>query len=147
MARAKVHRATQRTSTAIKRRFDALFRMTYVDPRRWRSAKYEKAFQTFFGGQVRPVAAERRQKLTLGPDAGTRFTAVREAVGLLRVNVLIGAGGGPVTALVRATFKERAVRTNGGTTLIVSDGTYYLQPSKHGWVIDAFQVGRHDHAL
>ncbi len=143
----KVHRATVGSVQAIRVRFTSLFRMTYVDPSTWRSAKYGEAFRRFFGGGVRASATEHRQKLTLGPDAGHRFASVWGQVGTLKVNVLIGAGGGPVTALVRARFAEKAVRTKGGTTVVVSDGTYYIQPSKRGWTIQAFQVGRHDHPL
>jgi hypothetical protein len=143
----KVHRATVGSAQAIQLRFTNLFRMTYVDPSSWKPSKYGEAFQRFFGGQVRAAATEHRQKLTLGPDAGQRFASVWGPVGTLKVKVLIGAEGGPVTALVRARFTEKAVRTNGGTTVVVSDGTYYVQPSKGGWTIQAFQVGRHDHPL
>jgi hypothetical protein len=144
---ARVHTATVGSAQAIRLRFTNLFRMTFVDPSTWRSARYGEAFQRFFGGQVRATAAGRRQKLTLGPDAGTRFVSVWGPVGTLKVNVLIGAEGGPVTALVRARFSEKAVRAKGGTTVVVIDGTYYVQPSKRGWTIQAFQVGRHDHPL
>jgi hypothetical protein len=143
----RVHKATVESAAAIQLRFTNLFRMTYVDPSSWKPAKYGEAFQRFFGGQVRAAATEHRQKLTLGPDAGQRFASVWGPVGTLKVNVLIGAGGGPVTALVRAQFSEKAVRANGGTTVVVSDGTYYVQPSKQGWTIQAFHVGRHDHPL
>ena len=144
---AKLHHAMQETVPAIKRRFDQLFRMTFVDPAHWKTAKYGEAFQTIFGGQVRQKAAASLEKLTLGSDAGKRFVSVGQPAGQLNVNVLIGAGGGPVTALVRATFNEKARRTDGGTTVIVVDGRYYLSPSKRGWLIDGFRVGRHDHEL
>ncbi|HXJ66911.1 MAG TPA: hypothetical protein VNN79_24410 [Actinomycetota bacterium] len=144
---AKIHRATRETVRAVRKRFDQLFRMTFVDPAHWKSAKYGEAFQDFFGGQVRQLAAGRRQKLTLGPDAGKRFVSVGQPTGRLKVNVLIGSGGAPVTAVVHAAFNEKAKRTNGGTTVVVVDGAYYLSPSKHGWVIDGFRVGRHDHPL
>ena len=143
----KVYRATVGSAQAIQQRFTSLFRMTYVDPSGWKSAKYGEAFQRFFGGPVRAAATGHRQKLTLGPDAGQRFASVWGPVGILKVNVLIGAEGRPVTALVRARFSEKAVRANGGTTVVVSEGTYYVQPSKQGWTIQAFQVGRHDHQL
>jgi hypothetical protein len=143
--KAKIRRATSRTAADIHKRFDSLFRMTYVDPAHWKDERYGEAFQTFFGGQVRPIASHSLRKLTLGPDAGNQFESVGQPTGRLNVKVLIGPGGGPVTALVRATFNERAHRTNGGTTVVVSDGRYYLQPSSRGWVISAFSVGRHDH--
>ena len=73
---------------------------------------------------------------------------MREAIGRLTINVLIGSRGGPVTASVQARFNEKAVRPNGRTTVVVSEGSYFLQPvSKRGWVIVAFHVGRHDHPL
>jgi hypothetical protein len=148
MGRATVSRATRSSARAIKQVFDALYRQTFVDPAHWRTGRYGETFQTFFGGQVRAVATKHLVKLTLGPDAGKRFERVRESAGRLAIDVLIGAGGAPVTASVHATFNEKAVRTNGGVTVVVSDGHFYLQPAgKRGWVIDAFRVGRHDHPL
>jgi len=143
----KVHKATVGSAQAIQLRFNNLFDMTFVDPSSWKTSKYGEAFQRFYGGQVRATAAQHQQKLTLGPFAGKRFTSVWGPSGSLKVNVLIGAQGGPVTAVVRAQFSEKAVRADGGTTVVVSDGTYYVQPSKAGWTIAAFQVGRHDHPL
>jgi len=143
----KINHATHRAVKAVHQRFDALFRATYIDPSHWKDASYWKAFQTAFAGQARSAALIHRQKLTLGADAGKKFGSVRGPVGRLSVKVLLGPGGGPVTALVHATFKEKAARTSGGTSLIESDGRYYVEPSKRGWVIVAFRVGRHDHGL
>jgi hypothetical protein len=127
---------------------DQLFRQTFVDPRNWKDAKYYGPLSGFFAGLARDVALKSRKKLTLGPDAGKKFESVREASGRLRIRVLVGAAGGPVTASVQADFHEKAKRTDGGTTVVVSEGNYFLQPVKErGWVIMAFRVGRHDHAL
>jgi len=144
---AKLRRATFRPARAIQQRFEGLFKATYIDPAAWRKARYGPAIERYFGGQVRPVARAHLSKLTLGPFAGKEFESVREPGGRIKVNVLVGAGGTPVTASVRATFTMKAVRANGGTTVIVSDGFYYVRPSKGGWVIDAFRVGRHDHRV
>jgi hypothetical protein len=143
----KVRRAMKGPVGAIRQRFEGLFRATYIDPAAWRNAKYGPAIEKFFGGTVRPVAREHLRKLTLGPDAGKQFESVREPGGRLKITVLIGPGGAVETAAVRATFTEKAVRPGGRTTVVVSDGRYYLRPSKKGWVIEAFQVGRHDHPL
>jgi hypothetical protein len=148
MREAKARRATRKATKAIKQRFDRLFRQTFVDPHHWRNAKYGRAFQAAFAGQARDVARTSRKKLTLGPSAGRKFESVSQATGKLQVNVLIGPQGGPITAAVRAWFNEKARRTGGGTTAIVSDGRYFLQPvKKRGWIIVAFHVGRHDHKL
>ena len=148
LSAAKARRATRKTTKAIKQRFDQLFRQTFVDPNRWKTAKYGQAFQASFAGHARDVARTSRKKLTLGPDAGKKFESVREAQGRLQVNVLIGPQGGPITASVQAWFNEKAARTSGGTTAVVSDGRYFLQPvEKRGWIIVAFHVWRHDHKL
>ena len=143
----KAGRVARRAAAAIRQRFEGLFKATYIDPGAWRKAKYGPAIGKYFGGQVRGNARDHLSKLTLGPFAGNEFERVREAAGRMRINVLIGKGGGPVTAFVDATFQEKAVRSNGTVTVVVSDGTYFVAPSKHGWVIQAFTVGRHDHRL
>jgi len=143
---AKVRRATRGPARNIKERFDAMFRMAFADPHVWREGKYGPVFERFFAGRGREIARGHKRTLTLGPDAGRLFRSVQEASGQLKISVLIGAGGGPVTASVQALFFEKAIRTQGrGRTVIVSDGRYFLMPGKHGWTIQGFSVRRHDH--
>jgi len=143
---AKVRRATRGPARNIKERFDAMFRMAFVDPGVWREGKYGPMFERFFAGRARETARDHKRTLTLGPDAGRLVRSVREASGQLKIRVLVGPGGGPVTASARALFFEKAVRTRGrGQTVIVSDGRYFLLPGKHGWTIQGFSVKRHDH--
>ncbi|MFL5797310.1 MAG: hypothetical protein ACJ77A_05185 [Actinomycetota bacterium] len=140
-ARRTAHLAAQR----IRDRFDSLFRTTFVDARSWRPGSYGKALTQSFGGHVLPVARRHLKALSLGLAAGRRFERVMGASGHMKVNVLIGPKATVVTASVHAVFQERAIAKNGRTTIIVSDGHYFVRPGKRGWVIDAFSVRRHDH--
>jgi hypothetical protein len=141
----KARRTAHLAARRIRDRFDALFRTTFVDARSWRSGSYGTALVRSFGGHVLPVARRHLRALSLGRAAGRRFETVHGASGRMKVNVLIGPKATAVTASVHAVFMERVVEKSGRTTIVVSDGHYFVRPGKGGWVIDAFTVRRHDH--
>jgi hypothetical protein len=118
--------------------------MAFINPRSWQRGDYRVALSVF-GGHTRPLARKHLRILTLGLDAGRRFERVTSSRGRLKVNVLIAPNTAPATASVHAVFQERAVPKQGRATIIVSDGHYFVRPTKHGWVIEAFEVRRHDH--
>jgi len=141
----KARRTAHLAARKIRDRFNALFRTTFVEAASWRRGSYGTALVRLFGGHILPVARRHLRALSLGRAAGRRFERVLGAHGRLKVNVLIGPKATAVTASVHAVFQERAVEKNGRTTIVVSDGHYFVRPGKRGWVIDAFSVRRHDH--
>ncbi len=141
---AVVRRVTRRAVGNIRDGLERMYRLAFLVPADWQHDRYGPAF-AFFSGDARTSARKHTSLLTLGPDAGRRFEAVASARGTLKIQVLLDRGGHPVTAVATVDFRAKAVRTAGGTTLVHSLGSYFLRPSKHGWLIDGFEVRRKDH--
>jgi hypothetical protein len=144
--RTRVKVVRERTRGAVRHIRDELgrmYRLAFLDPADWQHDRYGRAFR-FFAGEARTAALRHATLLTLGPDAGRRFERVASARGTLKIRVLLDRGGHPFTAVATADFRARAVRTAGGATLVHSLGSYFLRPSRHGWLIFGFQVHRKD---
>ncbi len=141
-----VREGTRRAVRNIRDEMSRMYRLAFLDPADWRHDRYGPAFQ-LFTGDARETARKHVTLLTLGRDAGKRFSAVASAHGTLKIQVLLSRGGHPFTAVATADFRARAVRASGGTTLVHSLGSYFLRPSKHGWLIFGFQVHRKDHPV
>jgi hypothetical protein len=140
----KVRHTTRRAVQNIRDDLGRMYRLAFLVPADWQHDRYGPAFQ-LFAGTARSTARAHPTLLTLGPDAGKRFSRVASASGTLKIRVLLDRGGHPFTAVATADFRARAVRTAGGATLVHSLGSYFLRPSKHGWLIFGFQVRRKDH--
>ena len=139
-----VREGTRRAVHSIREDLDRMYRLAFLEPADWQHGRYGPAFR-FFTGDARDSARRHTSLLTLGPDAGKRFSGVASAHGTLKIQVLLSRGGHPFTAVATADFRARAIRVSGGETVVHSLGSYFLRPSKHGWLIFGFQVRRKDH--
>ena len=96
-----------------------------------------------FTGAARRQARRHPRTIALGYRA-RRLPALRQQHGTLRVRTLFSPQNHPVTSLAIARFRAIGRLRGGGRLLVRSLGTFFLRPSKHGWVIYGFQVRRHD---
>jgi hypothetical protein len=135
---------TRRAVHNIRDDLGRMYRLAFLEPADWQHDRYGPALQVF-AGDARTLARKHVTLLTLGPDAGKRYSNVASANGTLKVQVLLGKGGQPFTAVVTVDFRAKALKTSGGAMLVHSLGSYFLRPSKHGWLIVGFHVRRKDH--
>jgi hypothetical protein len=122
-----------------------LYATAFLDPSAWHSGRYERAWDLFAGDVVKS-ARDHQEVLTLGTKAGATYQSVAARQSRLDVKVLMDRSGNPSTAVGTVAFTARGEQTSGGATAIVSDGQFFLRPGSHGWIIDAFDVRRHDRA-
>jgi len=141
-----VREVTRRAVHNIRDELGRMYRLAFLDPAGWQQARYAPVFR-FFAGDARTSARGHVRLLTLGPDAGRRFERVTVPGGSLKVKVLLDRGGHPVTAVANASFHARATELEGGMVLVRSEASYFLRPSKRGWLIFGFEVRRKDHPV
>ncbi|MEX2101656.1 MAG: hypothetical protein WEA54_03880 [Actinomycetota bacterium] len=136
------------TKTAAKQASDllqALYTAGYLDPANWQEGTYDTVLQAFDPG-AREAAASDLESLTAGADAGATFTSIQPGRSKLSVKVLFGDESDPEAIEVNATFSAKGVTEGGSATNILSQGSYFLQPSGADWKITAFEVDRREKA-
>ncbi|MFN2545166.1 MAG: hypothetical protein ABR600_11460 [Actinomycetota bacterium] len=130
----------------IEQTLDTLYLTGFLDPNTWVTGRYGGAWQLFTPDAVRTARTD-DATLTLGPDAGRMYSAVRPHAGQLQVRVLMDRLGHPSTAVAVVSFSARALRKDGARGVIRSAGHYFLRPSSHGWLIYGYDVNRDDAVL
>ena len=134
----------RRAVSAVRSQMTRLYQAAFLDEDVWGTGRYGEALM-LFDRRSRGAARRDLAVLTLGSDAADRFASVRPARGRLRVQVLLGRWGGPLTAVAAVFFRARAESLDGRVRVIVSQGRYFLRPLGSRWAISGYRVGRHDH--
>jgi hypothetical protein len=123
---------------SIERTMDALYFTGYLDPSAWQSGNYDDAWK-LFAQQAQAQARKDEPTLTLGSDAGSKYSAVGEGPNTAFVKVLMDRAGHPATAVVKVKFTAKGTGKDG-TSLITSSGDYFLVPGSGGWKITGYDV-------
>jgi hypothetical protein len=134
-----VSRAAHRAARHVTHLLDRLYTLAYS-----RAAGHPhppKWLLGFFAGGAQRKARHHLGALTIGP-AGPGLAVLRPARAALWVRVLLDHHNQPFTAVASATFKARGRTRDGGKMIAHSWARFFLQPSKHGWSISAFEAKR-----
>ena len=131
----------------IKTVLDRMYSLAFLDPDVWQSGNYATVFGFFDQGAAADKAKGDASTLTLGQDAGKRFSTVQPAGGFLAVKVLVDKGGTPVSATAAVKFQAKATGKNGPSDMVVSKGQYFMHILEGGWTILGYSVSRNDHPL
>jgi hypothetical protein len=139
--------ASQKAGGEIRTVLNRMFALAFLDPHNWKKGNYDNVVGFFDLGAAQQRAAADVGTLTLGKDAGDRFSDVQPAQGVLRVRVLLDPQGHPTFATAIVVFKASATGKDGSTELVVSQGQYFMHILEGGWTISAYDVTRGDHPV
>jgi hypothetical protein len=134
---------TQAAGTAaaknIERTMDGLYFTGYLDPSAWQTGNYANAWK-LFAKEAQAKAHTHVSVLTLGSDAGSKYSAVAAGANTAFVKVLMDRAGHAATAVVTVRFTAKGTGKDGSTSLITSSGDYFLIPGAGGWKITGYDV-------
>ena len=136
---AGVNQQAHTAAKSIERTMDALYFTGYLDPSAWQSGNYDDAWK-LFAQQAQAQARKDAPTLTLGSDAGSKYSTVGEGPNTAFVKVLMDPAGHPTTAVVKVRFTAKGTGKDGTTSLITSSGDYFLIPGSGGWKITGYDV-------
>jgi hypothetical protein len=139
--------ASTKAGNEIKTVLDRMFALAFLDPQNWKKGNYDNVFGFFDLGAAQARAKADVAALTLGTDAGNRFSDVRPSQGVLRVRVLLDQHASPTFATAIVVFKATATGKDGSKELVVSQGQYFMHILEGGWTINAYEVTRGDHPV
>jgi hypothetical protein len=139
--------ASRKAGGEIRTVLNRLFALAFLDPQNWKKGNYDNVFGFFDLGAPQHRASVDVETLTLGKDAGDRFSDVQPAQGVLRVRVLLDRQGHPTFATAIVVFKASATGKDGSKKLVVSQGQYFMHILEGGWSISAYDVTRGDHPV
>ncbi|MEX0834080.1 MAG: hypothetical protein WD276_09470 [Actinomycetota bacterium] len=136
-------KSAQSAAKGVTETMDQFYTAAFLDPANWQAGNYEPAWSVFDGGAVGD-AKKNAEILTLGPGAGQTYETVNPGASSLKVKVLVNDSGHAQTAVASVEFSAAAKAKAGGTTKVISNGAYFLEPAERGWRIYAFSVTRND---
>ncbi len=120
-----------------------LYVEAFLDPASWRAGAYDKVWEAFEAGAA-DAAREDVEVLTLGTTLGASLDRVEPEGGRVTAKVLLDGEGRPVTVVAIVTFRAVAVAGDGGETLLVSRGQYFLRRLDGDWRVFSYEVERSD---
>jgi hypothetical protein len=123
----------------VERTMDSLYFTGYLDPSAWQSGNFDDAWK-LFAPQAQAKARKDESTLTLGSDAGSKYSAVDAGANTAFVKVLMDPAGHPATAVVTVHFTAKGTGKDGSSSTITSSGDYFLIPSSGGWKITGYDV-------
>jgi hypothetical protein len=123
----------------IGRTLDGLYFTGFLNPSAWQSGNYDAAWK-LFANEAQAKARKDESTLTLGPDAGSKFSSTAAGLHNAYVKVLMDKAGQPATAVVTVSFTVKGTGKDGTTTNIKSTGEYFLVPRPGGWAITGYAV-------
>jgi hypothetical protein len=136
---AGVKQQANTAAKSIERTMDALYFTGYLDPSAWQSGNYDEAWK-LFAQQAQAQARQDEPTLTLGSDAGSKYSAMGEGPNTAFVKVLMDPAGHASTAVVTVKFTAKGTGKDGTKALITSSGDYFLIPGSGGWRITGYDV-------
>jgi hypothetical protein len=134
----------QKSAADIRGVLDRMYSLAFLDPENWKSGAYDNVFGFFDLGAAQRRAESDVGTLTLGTNAGKKFTDVQPSGGTLSVRVLVDDAGNPVSATANVVFRARATGTGGTGEIVVSKGSYFMHILEGGWSVFGYSVGRDD---
>ena len=137
----------QKAGNDIKTVLDRMYSLAFLDPDVWQSGNYSAVYGFFDQGAAADKAKADAATLTLGQNAGKKFSTVQPAGGTLAVKVLVDKGGTPVSATAAVTFQAKATGKGGPSDMVLSKGQYFMHILEGGWTILGFSVSRGDHQV
>jgi hypothetical protein len=137
----ELHDMAQEAGAGVKETMDELFFRAFVDQGSW--GDYGTAFELF-----ESTAAERAESdqevLTLGSTASDEFGSIEAPSGTLTISVLTDRRDEPVSAVANIEFEATVQAAGGGTSQVVSVGSFFLRQVEGAWRIFAYDVDRDD---
>jgi hypothetical protein len=131
--------AVRMAARDIGRTLSGLYREAFLNPANLESGDFGPAWDAF-DTDARASAIADAGTLTLQPaPAG----AVLPGEGTFSARILLDRAGTPATAVATVRF---TAESEAGDTVAVSEGRYFLRPTRYGWLIYAYQVDRPDPA-
>jgi hypothetical protein len=140
----KLQSATDSTAKAVAARLSDMYQWAFLDPGNRSDGSYDEVWR-YFTPTIAPKAQQDEETLTLGPNAGDKYSDVQPGRGAMQVKVLTDKKNKPTTAVAIVKFTAHTTGTDDAATTIVSDGQYFLQPASGGWHISGYKVLRKDH--
>lgn len=141
-AKVKDDQATaDRTGRQVVDVLESLYSSGFLDAAALTSGDYSATFDVFAGG-ARPEARKHEAVLTAGAGADV-FDRIEPTEGTVRMRVLLGASGQPVSVVGVVAFEAEAFGDEGAVRF-VSQGQYFLEPVGGDWRIVSFDVQRRD---
>jgi hypothetical protein len=137
----------KKAGDGIRLVLDRMYALAFLDPNDWKNGNYASVFGFFDRGAAAKRAEADVSTLTLGTDAGRRFSDVQPAGGTLSVRVLVDEAGIPVSASAAVQFKARATGSQGPSELVSSTGYYFMHILEGGWTIFAYSISRDDKTI
>lgn len=126
---------------SIEHTMDALYFTGFLDPNAWQQGDYGAVWKLFVRG-AQKQAKKDEGTLTLGANAGSKFSSVTAGDSTAIVRVLLDPRGNPATAVVTVHFVATAKATDGTTAAIASSGDFFLTPAGKAWTITGYDVSR-----
>ncbi|MBI4260667.1 MAG: hypothetical protein HY658_08890 [Actinobacteria bacterium] len=140
---AAARRSVRRAAVGIRAAITRYHREAFVAEENWTRGRYGPAFEAFVGAARLAVRGD-IEVLTLGREAGSVYLGVTPVGGWLRLRVLLNPRGRPVSAVALSVVRVRAGRAEGGDTLVVVRGRFFMQPGKGTWLVMGYDVERDD---
>jgi hypothetical protein len=134
----------QEAGTGVKATMDELYFRAFVDTGSW--GDYGAAYE-LFDGQAAARAEADADVLTLGPTANDDFEALNPTTTTLSIAILTDPKDVPATAIAEVRFLAEVQRTDGTSTQISSNGSFFLRQVDGAWRIFAYRVDRDDRAV
>jgi hypothetical protein len=134
----------QEAGTGVKATMDELYFRAFVDTGSW--GDYGAAYE-LFDGQAAARAEADADVLTLGPTANDDFEALNPTTTTLSIAILTDLKDAPATAIAEVRFLADVQRTDGTSTQISSNGSFYLRQVDGAWRIFAYRVDRDDRSV
>ena len=122
---------------------DELFTNAFLDPANWTEGDYAEVLERF-SDDARPAAEANIETLTLGAGAGDVYDEVAPDRSVLDYKVLFDPDGEVGQVVVTVKFSALGTRSDGGYTMIVSEGGLFFD-DPGSWLVTAFDVARADH--
>jgi hypothetical protein len=138
---AESQQAADRAGRRVVDVLESLYSSGFLDAEALTSGDYSAAFDAFAGG-ARPEARKHEAVLTAGIGADL-FSRIEPTEGTVRMRVLLGSSGQPVSVVGVVAFEAEAFGDEGAVRF-VSQGQYFLEPVDGDWRIVSFEVQRRD---
>jgi hypothetical protein len=123
---------------AVRDTLTGLYRTGFVDTAAWERGRFT-GLAGYFTPTARPQARRDVRHLTLG-SAATRLAQVRPDRARVRVRVLVGAEGRPISAIAGMEFRATGLGAETGEVRIRHGGRYVLRPQSGRWLVVAYDV-------
>ena len=138
---AELHEVAQEAGAGVKETMDELFFRAFVDQGSW--GDYGTAFELFESTAAARAESD-QEVLTLGSTASDELESIEAPSGTLTISVLTNRQDEPVSAVADIEFEATVQAAGGGTSQVVSVGSFFLRQVEGAWRIFAYDIDRDD---